>query len=116
LTRYGPLTQEIRGAVQKFILRESARSFITETAYRRPKHPFSIPPATLNPHGRLGVFMQDTLRSPVLSEMPCFDKQKVIAVLESMYTGDENVRAANDQILMMVLSACVLQERYRLAV
>jgi hypothetical protein len=32
-----------------------------------------------------------------------------------MYTGDENARVANDQILMMVLSACVLQDRYRLA-
>jgi asparagine synthase (glutamine-hydrolysing) len=114
--RSQPITQKIRGAAQKFILREAARSFITDTVYRRPKHPFLSPPATLNPHGRLGVFLQDTLRSPVLSAMPFFDKQKVVAVLDSMYTGDENSRVANDQILMMVLSACVLQERYHLAV
>jgi asparagine synthase (glutamine-hydrolysing) len=112
--RSQPITQKIRGAAQKFILREAARSFITDTVYRRPKHPFLSPPATLDPHGRLGVFMQDTLRSPVLSAMPFFDKQKVVAVLDTMYTGDENARVANDQILMMVLSACVLQDRYRL--
>ncbi len=110
-----PINQKIRGAAQKFILREATRSFITDTVYRRPKHPFLSPPATLNPHGRLGVFMQDTLRGSVLSAMPFFDKQKVGAVLDTMYTGDENARVANDQILMMVLSACVLQERYHLA-
>jgi asparagine synthase (glutamine-hydrolysing) len=113
--RSQPIAQKIRGSAQKFILREVARSFITDTVYRRPKHPFLSPPATLNPHGRLGAFMQDTLRSPVLSAMPFFDKQKVVAVLDTMYTGDENARVANDQILMMVLSACVLQDRYRLA-
>lgn len=113
--RSQPVNQKIRGAAQKFILREAARSFITDTVYRRPKHPFLSPPATLDPDGRLGLFLQDTLRSPVLSSMPFFDRKKVLAVLDTMTTGDENMRVANDQILMMVLSACVLQERYRLA-
>jgi asparagine synthase (glutamine-hydrolysing) len=114
--RSQPVTQKIRGAAQKFILREAARSLITETAYRRPKHPFLSPPATLNPQGRLGVFMQDTLRSPVLSSMPFFDRKKITTLLDTMSSGDENARVANDQILMMTLSACVLQERYRLVV
>lgn len=113
--RSQPVTQKIRGGSQKFILREAARSFITDTVYNRPKHPFLSPPATLDPHGRLGVLMQDILRSPVLKSMPFFDQQKVVALLDSMYTADENARVANDQILMMVLSACVLQDRYRLA-
>ena len=108
-----PITQKIRGASQKFILREAARSFITETAYRRPKHPFLSPPATLNPNGRLSIFMQDTLRSPVLSSMPFFDRRKIAALLDTMNSGDENTRVSNDQVLMMTLSACVLQERYR---
>ena len=111
--RSQPVSQKIRGAAQKFILREAARGLITETAYRRPKHPFLSPPATLNPNGRLGIFMQDTLRSPVLASMPFFDRKKITALLDSMNSGDENARVSNDQILMMSLSACVLQERYR---
>jgi asparagine synthase (glutamine-hydrolysing) len=111
--RSQPVTQKIRGGTQKFILREAARNFITETAYRRPKHPFLSPPATLDPQGRLGVFMQDTLRSPVLSSMPFFDQRKITALLDTINSGDENTRVSNDQILMMALSACVIQERYR---
>ena len=111
--RSQPISQKIRGATQKFILREAARGFITDTVYRRPKHPFLSPPATLDPNGRLAVYMQDTLRGPILSSMPFFDKKKIITVLDNMAYGDENARVANDQILMMTLSACVLQDRYR---
>ncbi|HUN63575.1 MAG TPA: asparagine synthase (glutamine-hydrolyzing) [Candidatus Sulfotelmatobacter sp.] len=113
--RSQPVTQKIRGATQKFILREAARSFITDTVYRRPKHPFLSPPATLDPNGRLAVYMQDTLHSPILSSMPFFDKKKISTVLDNMACGDENARVANDQVLMMTLSACVLQDRYRLS-
>lgn len=108
-----PITQKIRGAAQKFILREAARGFITETVYHRPKHPFLSPPATLDPQGRLAVYMQDMLRGPVACSVPFFDKRKIVALLDNMATGDENARVANDQVLMMALSACVLQERYR---
>jgi asparagine synthase (glutamine-hydrolysing) len=59
--------------------------------------------------------MQDTPRSPVLAAMPFFDEQKVVSVLDTMHTGGENMRVASQQILMMVLGACVLQDRYRLA-
>lgn len=110
-----PITQKIRGATQKYVLRESARDVITETVYRRPKHPFLSPPAMLNPQGRLSVLMQDTLRGPVLGSMPFFDQRKVIELLDSLHTADECSRVANDQVLMMVLSACVLHDGFRLS-
>ena len=113
--RSQPITQKIRGTTQKYVLRESARDVITETAYRRPKHPFLSPPATLNPQGRLSVLMQDMLRGPVLASMPFFDQKKIVNMLDGLQTTDENSRVANDQVLMMVLSACVLQGGFRLS-
>ena len=113
--RSQPITQKIRGTTQKYVLRESARDVITETAYKRPKHPFLSPPATLNPQGRLSVLMQDMLRGPVLSSMPFFDQKKIVNMLDGLQTTDENSRVANDQVLMMVLSACVLQGGFRLS-
>jgi asparagine synthase (glutamine-hydrolysing) len=113
--RSQPIAQKIRGTTQKYILRESARDVITETAYRRPKHPFLSPPATLNPQGRLSVLMQDMLRGPVLASMPFFDQKKIVGMLDALQTTDENSRVANDQVLMMVLSACVLQDGFRLS-
>jgi len=113
LIRSLPVTQKIRGATQKYILRESARDVITETVYRRPKHAFLSPPAALNPQGRLSLLMQDTLRGPTLASLPFFDQKKVVSILDSLSTTDEGSAVANDQVLMILLSACVLQDRFR---
>ena len=48
LARSQPVTQKIRGASHKFVLRESMREFITDTVYRRSKQPFLSPPVLLN--------------------------------------------------------------------
>ena len=57
------------------------RDVITDTVYRRQKHPFLSPPATLNPEKQLSAFVQDTLRRPVLASIPYFDQKKVLGVL-----------------------------------
>jgi hypothetical protein len=97
------------------IIREAVRDVITDTVYKRQKHPFLSPPATLNPKQKLSVFVQDTLRSPVLASVPFFDQKKVLGLLDRLGTMDEGSRVANDQVLMTIVSACVLQERFRLA-
>ena len=113
IIRSQPVTLKIRGGTQKYVLRESVRDVITETAYRRPKHAFLSPPAALNPQGRLSVLMQDTLRGPLLAALPFFNQKKVVSILDNLHTMDEGSGVANDQVLMILLSACVLQERFR---
>ena len=71
-----PVSPKIRGMTEKFVLREAARPVLTDTVYRRQKHPFLSPPATLNEKGKLNQFMQDTLRGPVLASMGFFDRRK----------------------------------------
>lgn len=113
--RSQPVTQKIHGMTEKYVLREAVRDVITDTAYRRQKHPFLSPPATLNPDEKLSTLVQDTLRSPVLASIPFFDQNKVIGLLDSLGTMDEGSRVANDQVLMILMSACVLHERLHLA-
>jgi asparagine synthase (glutamine-hydrolysing) len=110
-----PVSQKIRGITEKYVLREAARDVISDTVYKRQKHPFLSPPATLNPQQRLNTLMQDTLRGPALAAIPFFDRSKVIGLLDRLHAMDDGSRVANDQILMLVVSACVLNERYRLA-
>ena len=112
--RSQPVTQKIRGATQKYVLREAVRDAVTETVYRRPKHVFQSPPATLNPQGRFNTLVQDTLRGPVLSSIPFFDQRKVVNMLDTMHNGGEGLCIANDHVLLTALSACVLHERFRL--
>jgi len=113
--RSQPVTQKIRGATQKYVLRESARDVITDTVYRRPKHAFLSPPAALHPKGRLSVLMQDMLRGPVLASMPFFDQGKIICLLDNLYAMDEGSGVANDQVLMILFSASVLQDRFHIS-
>ena len=114
--RSQPVNQKVRGMTEKYVLREAARDVITDTVYRRQKHPFLSPPATLNPDQRLNAFVQDTLRGPVLSSIPFFDQNKVVRLLDRLHTMDDGARVANDQVLMTLVSICVLQERFRLGV
>jgi len=113
--RSQPVNQKIRGLTEKYILRESVRDVITDTVYRRQKHPFLAPPASLNPQGRLNAFLQDTLRGPHLASIPFFDQKKVIGILDEVDHLDDGGRIANDSTLMFIASACVLQERFQLA-
>lgn len=113
--RSQPVTQKIRGMTEKYVLREAVRDVITDTVYRRQKHPFLSPPATLNPKEKLSTLVQDMLRGPVLASIPFFDQKKVVALLDSLHTMDESAQVANDQILMILMSACVLQEGFHLA-
>jgi asparagine synthase (glutamine-hydrolysing) len=110
-----PVAQKIHGMTEKFVLREAVRDLITDTVYRRQKHPFLSPPATLNPEQRFSTYVQDTLRGPILKSIPYFDQKKVVGLLDSLETMDEGSRVANDQVLMLLVSACILQERFRLA-
>jgi len=100
---------------EKYVLREAVRDVITDTVYRRQKHPFLSPPATLNPREKLHALVQDRLRGSTLASIPFFDQKRVVHLLDRLHDMDEGARVANDPVLMILTSACVLQERFQLA-
>jgi asparagine synthase (glutamine-hydrolysing) len=110
-----PVHLKIRGMTEKFVLREAARPVLTDTVYRRQKHPFLSPPATLNPHDRLHQMVHDTLRGSGLDYLPFVDRRKVARLLDGLSGLDPGEQVSIDQILMILLSGCVLGERLRLA-
>jgi len=110
-----PVNQKVRGMTEKYVLREAVRDVITVQVYRRQKHPFLSPPATLSPDDTFNTYVQDMLRGPVLKALPFFDQRKVVTLLDELPGMNVGARTANDQILMLLVSMCVLQERYGLA-
>jgi hypothetical protein len=44
--------------------------------------------------------------------MPFFDRNAVVALLDRLPEMDTGARVANDQVLMLMVSLCALQERY----
>ena len=109
-----PVSLKIRGLTEKYLLREAAKPLITETVYRRQKHPFLSPPVTTVPTERFHQMMQDTLRGPVLAWLPFYDQKKVVALLDQLPAMSDSDRVGWDPVLMSVLSACVIQERFGL--
>jgi asparagine synthase (glutamine-hydrolysing) len=110
-----PVNQKVRGMTEKYVLREAVKDVITDTVYKRQKHPFLSPPATLNPEETFHTYVQDTLRGKTFAQLPFFDQGQVIDLLDRMPEMDVGARTSNDQVLMQLVSMCVLQERFGLA-
>jgi asparagine synthase (glutamine-hydrolysing) len=110
-----PVSLKIRGMTEKYLLRQAARPLITETVYRRQKHPFLSPPATTTPTERFHEMLQDTLRGPTLASLPFYDQEKVVAVLDSLPRMPQADCIAWDGPLTSILSACLLHQQFGLS-
>jgi asparagine synthase (glutamine-hydrolysing) len=109
-----PVSLKIRGLTEKYLLREVAKPVITDTVYRRQKHPFLSPPVTTVPTERFHQMLQDTLRSDALASMPFYNQKKVVTLLDELPAMSDADRVGWDPVLMSILSACVLQQRFKL--
>jgi len=110
-----PVHMKVRGMTEKYVLREAVKDSITDTVYRRQKHPFLSPPATLNPDDTFHTFVEDTLRGRAFGTIPFFDQRQVVRLLDRLPEMDVGARTANDQVLMQLLSMAVLHERFSMA-
>ena len=102
---------KINGMTEKWVLREAARPYITDTVYRRQKHPFMSPPATVQQDGKLFTLLQDTLRSEMLDGPGIYDRRKVTNFLDSITAMDTAARNRADPVLMWMASICLLHDR-----
>ena len=110
-----PVNMKIRGLTEKYVLREAARDVITDTVYKRQKHPFLSPPATLNLDQTFNVYVQDLLRGKTMASISYFNQQEIVKMLDRIHTMDAGERTAYDQILMPLVSMCVIHEGFGMA-
>jgi asparagine synthase (glutamine-hydrolysing) len=108
---------KIRRMTEKYILREATRDVLTDEVYRRRKHPFLSPPATLHPDEELHELMQDTLRGSDVESVPFLDPAGVRTYLDALDDEDLDIgdKVVADQVLNMVLCTVFLQRGLRLA-
>jgi asparagine synthase (glutamine-hydrolysing) len=109
-----PLSLMFHGLQGKHVLREAARSVLTDTVYARKKQPFWAPFALLGLGGPLQACVTDVLTGAGLSRLPFFDRGEVLELLDRIPQLDSGERALLDPILMRIVSLCVLQERFGL--
>jgi len=107
-----PVNLKIRGLTEKYILREAARDVLTDTVYRRQKHPFLSPPdtAAATP-SRMAVLIQDTLRSATVDSVPFFNAPQIRGLADRLGHMTPAERGMIDSDLMMLMSTIFLHER-----
>ena len=102
---------KINGMTEKWVLREAARGDITDTVYKRQKHPFMSPPSTVQQNGKLFTMLQDTLRSSLLDGPGIYDRAKVVRMLDAIPNMDSTMRTRMDNMLMWMSSICLLHQQ-----
>jgi asparagine synthase (glutamine-hydrolysing) len=115
LARDLPVSLLIRGLTEKYVLRQASKRYVSDRVYKRPKHPFTAPHATLDTNGGLHRLTQDVLRSTALADLPFFDARAVTALLDRLPGMEHRQRIALDSTFFLILCACILQQRYRLS-
>lgn len=115
LARELPVWMKINGDNEKYVLREAARPFITPAAYARKKHAFHAPAYTSRLNGPFYQLTQDILRGSALRSVPFFARDAVIGLLDDLPKMAESERGQWTSTLINVMSACIFQDRFRLA-
>ncbi len=109
-----PVTQKIRGTVEKYVLREAMKPHLTPTVYERQKHPFLSPPALLKPDEPLHMLLQDTLRSKAMDRVPHLRRAGAIQMLDETLKANDAEKIVMEGPFMHLLTACLLGERFGL--
>jgi len=110
-----PVGMKIKNGVEKHILREAVKPVLTDTVYKRQKHPFMAPPVSVFAHDGLMSSIADTVRSQSFKSMPFFDAEKAKSMLQALPRMTARDRTAAEPVLMMMLTSHILQQRFGLA-
>ena len=97
---------------EKYILREAAKEFITETVYFRQKQPFLAPPINLDSNSPIGQLVHDTFNGSQLDKIPIFSRKKVLKMLDRAMGSSIEERKHYDKMILQILSMCFLQDKF----
>jgi asparagine synthase (glutamine-hydrolysing) len=109
-----PAKLKIHGLTEKYVLRQAAQPFLTDTVYQRQKHPFLAPPSSFKPDQPLHQLVQDTLRGSDMSGVPFYNQAAIIDLLDQLPKMNASQRTSIEPFLMRVLSACIIHKRLQL--
>ena len=109
-----PLNLKIKNMTEKYLLRQAAKPFLPAKIYQRQKYPFFATPVLLLGKGDLYDLLQTTLRGPLLSGQGVYDRNKIIALLDSVPKMNIQEKMTWDPILMQILSICLLQQQFKI--
>lgn len=108
------ITSKFKGNVDKYILREAVKPYVTDTVYHRRKYIFQAPPVKLNAASRLFQLYQDIIRTH-LPNLAFYCPKKVHAFLDGLVDIDKTdiPKLVDGGVTLSTLaSVAVLHNRY----
>ena len=109
-----PLELKINKGVEKYILRETVKNYITPEIYSRQKHPFMSPPLSFYNNQKGLEFINDCLRSVQFQKLPFYNAKKVISYLDSISNQSLAEQIASEPVIMLMLTSFLLSQGYNL--
>lgn len=99
----------IRNGVEKYVLREAMRPYVTDAVYLRQKHPLDAPPV-LTGDQKVISSVRERIQSAEFARQPFFCQQRVAELLDRISGLTLDERKLWDPALMMVLSTIAIQQ------
>ena len=109
-----PVEHKINDLMEKWVLRQSVKDKVTKQVLQTHKHPFTAPPATLNPEGRLFQYVNDTLSSSDAMSLPYFEMKRVVGMLSQIDKVPMEERGNLDAVVSMLTSVVELKRLFSL--
>ncbi|MDQ5964852.1 MAG: hypothetical protein QG625_1007 [Cyanobacteriota bacterium erpe_2018_sw_39hr_WHONDRS-SW48-000098_B_bin.30] len=109
-----PLSLKINGAIEKYILKEALKPYLTTTIYERHKHPFVAPPVSRFADNKVASLVRAKLSSKAFGDLPFYDQNKVLSLFDKLESMPDDERSAVDPVFMTALSYLALKERFAL--
>jgi asparagine synthase (glutamine-hydrolysing) len=103
-----PVSLKIRGGVEKWVLREAVRPWVSPAMLHRSKHPFMGP--VLAAHPAMRALVASLLDEP----QPFFDRARVLALYDRIPHLAGAERTACDAAAMLVATALLVGRAFRL--
>ena len=106
-----PPSLKLREGTEKWVLRQVAAPLLPAEIARRPKHPFLAPPLLASPTPRALDFLTDVVRSPEARELPWWDWEGVMSMIQSIPSLSPVERQRVEPVLMTIVSTVLLQQQ-----
>jgi asparagine synthase (glutamine-hydrolysing) len=110
-----PVSLKIKGGMEKYVLRQSMKGLLTDTVYKRHKHPFLAPPGTRSEANALFDYFSDIIHSESFATQPFWDHKAVKKLIEDIPVTASEQCLKIDQLINMMVSTTLLAKIFKVS-
>ena len=101
----------MRGGIEKYLLKEAAKGHVTDTLYKRTKHSFAAPPTERAAKDPMSEIIADTLHGQDMRNLDLYDQDKV---LKSYNKSKSHPDAVIGSTLLRITGLAIMQRKFGL--